>query len=379
MDIEHQDLRGACPGHAIREHIGRMGMSQSELAERLGRSVPRLNELIRGKAPLSPDTALRLEYVLGVPASHWLDLEQRYQQQLLVMEQRRTLGSYQQWAKGFPVKALEQIQVLPTVAEGHDQVEALLKYFRVASPAAWAAIYEGMVPRLKHLIDPKALSAWLRLGELQAGKPEVTPFNQARLSDSIPRMQALMNHQPEGWLQGLQQECSHCGIALVFTPILYKLPLYGATRWINNRTLPLIQICERQFKYHAFWFAFFHQLAHLRYHNKSETFIDGLEQFQADENKKARADAFAHRMLLSQSERKEVFSHPRFDHELVMQLSRRLNRHPGILVWQIAQKYPEVLKDFYLKILMDHVSFEPFRIDRLIGELRGGEVERLRG
>jgi len=62
-------------------------MSQAELAERLGKSVPKLNELIKGKAPVTKETATKLEYVLSVPASFWINLERKYQDELLEIEQ----------------------------------------------------------------------------------------------------------------------------------------------------------------------------------------------------------------------------------------------------------------------------------------------------
>ena len=76
----------SCPGDTIQEYIDHIGMLQAELAERLGRSVPELNELIKGKAPITKETATRLEYVLGVPASFWLNLEHQYQEELLGIE-----------------------------------------------------------------------------------------------------------------------------------------------------------------------------------------------------------------------------------------------------------------------------------------------------
>ena len=52
-----------------------MGLTQTEFANRIGVSFPRLNELIRGKRGVTPDTALRLERVLGMPADFWLGLQ----------------------------------------------------------------------------------------------------------------------------------------------------------------------------------------------------------------------------------------------------------------------------------------------------------------
>jgi antitoxin HigA-1 len=65
------------PGEMLAEEFLRpLGLSQSEFARRLGVSYPRLNEVIRGKRAITPDTALRLERVLGMPADFWLGLQQ---------------------------------------------------------------------------------------------------------------------------------------------------------------------------------------------------------------------------------------------------------------------------------------------------------------
>jgi addiction module HigA family antidote len=57
------------------EFVKPLGITQSELAVRLGISFPRLNEIIRGKRAVTPDTALRLERVLGMSADFWLGLQ----------------------------------------------------------------------------------------------------------------------------------------------------------------------------------------------------------------------------------------------------------------------------------------------------------------
>jgi len=59
----------------LEEFLKPLGISQSEFAIRLEVSFPRLNELIRGKRALTPDTALRLARVLGMPADFWLGLQ----------------------------------------------------------------------------------------------------------------------------------------------------------------------------------------------------------------------------------------------------------------------------------------------------------------
>lgn len=59
----------------LNEFIKPLGITQTELAEWIGVSYPRLNEIIHGKRGVSPDTALRLEQVFGMEAQFWLNLQ----------------------------------------------------------------------------------------------------------------------------------------------------------------------------------------------------------------------------------------------------------------------------------------------------------------
>ena len=60
----------------LEEFLKPLDISQSALAVRLGVSFPRLNEVIRGKRGVTPDTALRLARVVGMSADFWLGLQQ---------------------------------------------------------------------------------------------------------------------------------------------------------------------------------------------------------------------------------------------------------------------------------------------------------------
>ena len=64
------------PGEMLQEEfLVPLGISQTELAKRIGVSYPRINELIHGKRSMTPDTALRLERLLGMEAQFWLNLQ----------------------------------------------------------------------------------------------------------------------------------------------------------------------------------------------------------------------------------------------------------------------------------------------------------------
>jgi addiction module HigA family antidote len=58
------------------EFLVPLGISPTAFAARIGVPSARLNEIVRGKRPVTPDTALRLERVLGMSAEFWLGLQQ---------------------------------------------------------------------------------------------------------------------------------------------------------------------------------------------------------------------------------------------------------------------------------------------------------------
>ena len=65
------------PGEMLfEEFVKPLELTQTELARHLGVSYPRLNEIIKGRRSVTPDTALRLERVLGMSADFWLGLQQ---------------------------------------------------------------------------------------------------------------------------------------------------------------------------------------------------------------------------------------------------------------------------------------------------------------
>ena len=64
------------PGEMLlEEFLKPLGISQAELAAKLGVSYPRINGLIHGKRGITPNTALRLEQLFGMEAQFWLNLQ----------------------------------------------------------------------------------------------------------------------------------------------------------------------------------------------------------------------------------------------------------------------------------------------------------------
>lgn len=67
------------PGEVLAEEFLRpSGLTQVAAAERLAIPFQRLNQIVRGRRAVTPDTALRLAQLFGTSAELWLNLQQRW-------------------------------------------------------------------------------------------------------------------------------------------------------------------------------------------------------------------------------------------------------------------------------------------------------------
>ena len=78
-DIQYRPDYSVSPGSILEERLAAHGISHAEFARRCGRSAKLISEIIAGRAPIEPETALQFEKILGVDASIWLGLEKDYQ------------------------------------------------------------------------------------------------------------------------------------------------------------------------------------------------------------------------------------------------------------------------------------------------------------
>src|ERR1700722_8972307 len=96
------------PGEQLAIALEEKGMSQAELATRIGRPQKTINEIVKGKASITPDTAIQLERALGIPASIWNSLEAAYQLQLAEQRDEARLSAFTGWVEQLPISELRQ-------------------------------------------------------------------------------------------------------------------------------------------------------------------------------------------------------------------------------------------------------------------------------
>ena len=70
------------PGEVLEEELEERGMTQEELAVKMGCPPQAIAEIVRADRAITPDTAIGLAKALGIEAQFWINLETDYQMTL---------------------------------------------------------------------------------------------------------------------------------------------------------------------------------------------------------------------------------------------------------------------------------------------------------
>lgn len=77
------------PGEILKEYLTDSGMSQKELAIKTGLNKTFLNEIIKGKRPITMATALKLEKAFSFDAQFWGNLQLIYDEAVERLKQNK--------------------------------------------------------------------------------------------------------------------------------------------------------------------------------------------------------------------------------------------------------------------------------------------------
>lgn len=323
------------PGETLLETIEALGISQAELAERTGRPRKTINEIIKGITAITPETALQLEYVTGVPANFWSNRERIYREFLARQAEQERLKKECEWLKEVPVRSLIKEGWIRGYKDKVKQLKELLSFFGVATPDAW---HEGWARMEVAFRKPKAfdshfgaVAAWLRKGEIEAQKIQCAPFNAEKFRATLTEIRRLTVEPQDVFEPRMKNACAASGVALVFVKELPGTCACGATRWLNP-TKALLQLSLRYKRNDQLWYTFFHEAGHILLHGKREAFIECDDD---KDEKEREADNFAVNFLVPPEARRRFIKSGDFTENAVKSFAADVGIAPGIIVGQL--------------------------------------------
>ena len=317
--IDRKNLPHYHPGITLKEWLDERDMSIKELAVRMDRTEQLVLSLIECKTPVSSDLALSLEYVTGISAEFWLNKQQGYELYQLRQQQSHAEAELKSWLSSLP---MDEMMRKGWVGEKTDNpVGEMLHYYGVTSINAWKNYYFNQRLRvafrisLEGTVNPYALSAWLRRGEIQAREVNIDEkYSKEALKKALPGIVDFILHPTDDMLDVLQEWLRIIGIKLIYTEPLSGVPIKGASRWIHGH--PCIQLPKQHEMYDSFVYTILHELGHIYLHGKKDIFLENVgyldETPKAYERKEAEADEFAKKWIQANhiSDEEEVGKHP---------------------------------------------------------------------
>ncbi len=252
------------PGATIKEQLIDRGMSQKEFAARMDMSEKHISKLINGDVQLTPDCAVRLEMVLGVPAKFWSNLEAIYREKRIKVEAENSMEQDEEIAKQFPYGEMAKYEWVPATRNIKEKVVNLRKYFEVVDLSLLSNTQITRIACRRLAITEKsdlALMAWAQRVKVIARGIDTEPINVKELINKLDEIRSMTLMPPDQFCPRLKSMLSECGIALVFLPHLKGSFLPGATFIDGNKIV--LGLTARGSDADRFWFSLFHELGHI--------------------------------------------------------------------------------------------------------------------
>ena len=316
----------------IFELLKEKGMSQKEFATRMDLSQKHVSKLINGEVQLTPDVAVRLEMVLGIPAKFWNKLEATYREKLIKANAENEMDADKEIARKMPYNEMVKYGWVPVAKKIEEKVVNLRKFFGVVSLVLLTDMRLSRIA-CRRLADTEksnyALMAWAQQARREARDIETSLIDLKALEKKLPEIRSMTNLDPDIFCIQLQSLLADCGIALIFLPHIGGSFLHGATFVDGNKVV--IGLTVRGKDADRFWFSLFHELGHILLGHMNN--IDGTTE--EDENS---ADQFAQEILIPTSDFKEFVSKNDFSKSSIYGFAEKENIQSGIVVGRLQKE-----------------------------------------
>lgn len=325
------------PGETIVELLEANCMTQLDLAAKMGITTKNINEIIKGKAPITNSTALKLEYIFKIPASFWNNLESSYRDSLERQKDRESIIEDEKYLLNIPYNEMSKRNWdwIEKTRDSYEKVVNLRKFFSVASLGFDTELKRKLAFRKS---DNKnfsydSLYCWLRYGEIQANKEEYPKFNIDILKENTYKIRMLVNKPFLDVLDKVKELLKECGVALVYESHLPNTYVNGVTYKITCDKA-IIMISDRGKRDDSLWFTLFHEIGHLIKHSKKEVFLD-LEDTEITDIEKEANDYARNVLIPNVLYNKFLNSNKYITEQSIIDFSKEIDVSTGIIVGRL--------------------------------------------
>jgi HTH-type transcriptional regulator/antitoxin HigA len=343
------------PGEAIRDQMQARGWTQRDLAEILGRPLPAVSEILRGKRSLTPEMAVVLASAFGNDPEYWLRLEVAYR--LGQIEKRN--DDVARRAKLFeiaPVKDMERRGWIKKTETTEELEVELRRFYGVESLDQGPIITASFRKTARDEPMSAEQRAWCYRAKQLAQTVSAATYSDQAFDKGVKKLRRLVGWPEEA--KEVSRILREMGIRFVVVEHLPRTKIDGVAFWLSKDS-PVIALSIRFDRIDSFWHTLGHELSHIKHRDEPavDTDIVGETRPLPPEQSavERRADDEAAEMWIDADELKSFIFRvgPLYSRSRINQFANRLVVHPGIIVGQLQYRGElgyQVLRDTLVKV-----------------------------
>ncbi|MDE0243168.1 MAG: HigA family addiction module antitoxin [Candidatus Kaiserbacteria bacterium] len=340
------------PGEFLVEVLDEFSITQKDLAQRIGMSEKAVNEIVKGKNPITRKTASHLSNVFPFSETYWTNLQSQYEEDILKLQKESELKeeakvylcdpdlteTYKELSRFGLVDKLRN-----TASNAGDIILNLRQFFGVSSLKNVEGCHTSQIAFRKHKgrsFNRYTTVAWLQLGMKKAQKTRVGHFDKSALKTKLEDMAQLSQEDSSVYLPKLEEMLKDCGIVLAYMPYFKNTHAQGAATWVSPDKA-LIMITTTRKSEDRFWFNVFHEIGHILKHGKKECYVDLEEEGVSRRNERVEreADLFAEKYLIPDFARvRRSIMESEDVKQAILNISKKIKRSPAVIAGRIAHE-----------------------------------------
>jgi len=327
------------PGEHLLDELDARGWTQVEFAEIIGRPMTLVNEIVKGKRGVTPETAREFAAALGTSAEFWMNLDSAYQlwkatEDVTPIEHRARMRSQ------YPVRDMA-LRGWIRASEDTQVIESqLLRFFEVASLEDQPK-HEYTATRrtgsVRERLNP-IQKAWLYRVKHIADTMQVPRYSAKSLRAAVEQLKAYREAPEE--MRHVPKVLAECGVRLVIVEPLPSSKIDGVCFWPDDS--PVVGLSLRFDRIDNFWFVLRHEIEHVLNGDGRDLAIvdsDVVEESGASDlvPQEQAANAAAAEFCVPQREIDDFILRvgPLFSRKGVLAFAKRLGIHPGLVAGQL--------------------------------------------
>lgn len=357
---EKHAARVSHPGEILLEELNARNLTQSEFSAIIDRPARTVNEIIKGKRGITPETAEVIAAALGTSPDIWLGMQSEYDLYLLNKKTQNKTEDVRKRSELyglFPIADLIRRGYIKSRKSVLDLESDVLSLLGTPSLDVFKKEQVALYRTSEGDIVQSYLKSWVLLGKKKATElNNIGQYNKDGLVAFTNKIKDF-SRQEDG-IKSIVNELNKLGVRVIVLAHFSKTRVDGAACWIDES--PVIILSLRYDRIDNFYFTLLHEIGHIVLHDANKIFVDTDIFKHSDNTQEKQANEFATCKLGLLSIFKEL-QHCDLNPSLLKRKSDELNIHPGLLIGHLQHVR---LLDYsaYRKVLVKVVSLIPAEV-----------------